>query len=359
MSGFMKQQFGVKSKSSDQIRFKSPSGARRQKVLLGAAIWRWGSLFLVLVGTAMTSAGADEGSKYFVIGTGGTGGIYHVAGRAICDLVDRSRNDHGMRCSVEATPGSAYNINVVYSGEVEFGIVQADVQHDALAGEGQWLDEPFENLRAVFSLYPEFATLLAREDSGVEDLNSLKGNRVNIGTARSGTRTTWDSIEAFLGWSRDDLAVASGLLPAAAAKALCGNELDALFLLTGHPSSLIKNTMADCRARLVPIGRQKQAMERFLNDRPYFTYAAIPGKYYGFTDSVPTVAVRATVVVSAELDERLVYTVAKTVLSHVEYLQEFHPAFADLEAKTMITDGLTAPLHPGAVKAYRELGLIP
>lgn len=326
---------------------------------VGEVTLRWSRRCVLLTGLMVAAAGADD-SRFIVISTGGTGGIYHVAGRAICDLVDRDRKAHGIRCSVEATPGSTYNMNVVRSGEVEFGIVQADVQHDAFEGRGPWLDNRFEALRSMFSLHLEFATLLVREDAPIEDLASVKGYRVNIGAARSGTRTTWNSFEAFFGWSRSDLAMDSGRSPAAAAKALCDNDLDALFLLTGHPSSLIKSTLASCRVRLVaPMGRHLENTERFLNDHPYFARAAIPGKDYGLTDSVATVGVRATVVVSARLDESLTYTIAKAVLSDVQYLRAFHPAFADLEAKTMVTDGLTAPLHVGAVKAYRELDLIP
>ena len=159
---------------------------------------------VVLVVTAMASVlstpvrANDE--IFASIGTGELNGIYYPVGKAICQIVNQDLRTHGIRCSPETTPGSVYNINALRSGELEFAIVQSDVQFAAYSGAGDWIGSPFRGLRSVVSLYPELVTVMARTDSQIRDLSGLAGRRVNVGGQGSGTRATWDAIEAALGW---------------------------------------------------------------------------------------------------------------------------------------------------------------
>jgi uncharacterized protein len=313
---------------------------------------------------AMSIAGALGGSamaqeqSFVSIGTGGVTGVYYPAGGAICRLVNKKRKETGIRCSVESTGGSIYNINTLRAGELEFGVAQSDWQYHAYNGTSKFEDQgAFTDLRAVFSLHPEPITILARRDSGINNITDIKGKRFNIGNAGSGTQGTWEVYEKAEGWKRSDLALASEMKSAETAGALCDNKIDGYFWLVGHPSGLTQETVASCDAKIVPA--VSPAIDKLVADNPYYRYATIPGGMYpGNPDDIQTFGVGATVVTSANVSEEAVYQVAMAVLGNLDDFRKLHPAFANLKAEEMIRDSLSAPLHPGAIRAYRELGLM-
>ncbi len=306
---------------------------------------------------ASQSASAAE-QRFISIGTGGVTGVYYPTGGAICRLVNKDRKEHGIRCSVESTGGSIYNINTIRGGELEFGVAQSDWQYHAYNGTSKFEDQgKFENLRSVFSVHPEPVTVLARPDSGIKNIDDVKGKRLNIGNPGSGTRGTWEVMESALGWSEDDLKLASELKSAETGQALCDNKIDAYFWLVGHPSALTQETVSSCDAVLVNV--TGPAIDKLIEDNSYYRKAVIPGGMYsGNPDDVTTFGVGATFVTSADVPDDVVYTLAKAVLGNLEDFKKLHPAFANLKAEEMVSDSLSAPLHPGAIKAYKELGLM-
>lgn len=309
----------------------------------------------VLVLGAGLAAAAEQ--KFISIGTGGVTGVYYPSGGAICRLVNKNRKDHGIRCSVESTGGSVYNVNTIQAGELEFGVVQSDVQYNAYEGKAQWEGKPFEDLRSVFSLHPEPVTVLARRDAGIENITDLKGKRVNIGNPGSGTRATWEVMEKALGWERSDLKLASELKSAEQSQALCDNKIDAYFFLVGHPSASTEEAVASCEAVLVNVDTPE--IEKLVKDKPYYRMAVIPGGMYaGNPDDTKTFGVGATLVTSAEVSDEAVYTLVKAVFENLDDFKKLHPAFASLKAEEMASDGLSAPMHDGAKKAFEELGIL-
>lgn len=322
-----------------------------RQFLVGAAA----SLGLVAA-VAIAPAGAQE-QQFVSIGTGGVTGVYYPAGGAICRLVNKNRKEHGIRCSVESTGGSVYNVNTLQSGELEFGVAQSDVQYNAYNGNAQWDGKPFEGLRAVFAVHPEPVTIIARDGANIENITDLKGKRVNIGNPGSGTRATWDVLEQTLGWSRNDLRLAAELKSAEQGQALCDNRIDAFFWLVGHPSANTQETLATCASHLV--NATGPEIDALVEERPYYRKATIPaGMYSGQDDDVNTFGVGATIVTSADVPDEVVYIVAKAVMDNLEEFKRLHPAFENLTAEEMVSVSLSAPLHPGAEKAYKELGLI-
>ncbi len=317
-----------------------------------------------LTALALTVAGALAGSvsaqeqSFISIGTGGVTGVYYPAGGAICRLVNKNRRETGIRCSVESTGGSIYNINTLRAGELEFGVAQSDWQYHAYHGTSKFEDQgPFEDLRAVFSLHPEPVTILARRDAGINNITDIPGHRFNIGNAGSGTQGTWEVIEEAMGWQRSDLALASEMKSAETGGALCDNKIDGYFWLVGHPSGLTQETIASCDAVIVPAVAPQ--IDALIDANPYYRHAVIPGGMYpGNPDDIPTFGVGATLVTSASVSEEAVYQVAMAVLGNLDDFRKLHPAFANLKAEEMISDSLSAPLHPGAIRAYRELGLM-
>jgi TRAP transporter TAXI family solute receptor len=307
----------------------------------------------------LTAGMGMAAEKQFVsIGTGGVTGVYYPTGGAICRLVNKNRKEHGIRCSVESTGGSIYNINTLRAGELEFGVAQSDWQYHAYNGTSKFKDAgPFTKLRAVFSVHAEPVTILARRDSGIKNITDIKGKRFNIGNDGSGTQGTWQVIEETLGWKRSDLALATKMKSAETAGALCDGKIDGYFWLVGHPSGLTQETVASCDAVIVPAVSPE--IDKLVAEKPYYRKAIIPGGMYpGNPDDIQTFGVGATFVTSADVSEEAVYQVAKAVLGNLDAFRKLHPAFAHLKAEEMIRDSLSAPLHRGAIRAYKELGLM-
>ncbi len=305
------------------------------------------------VGGFATVAGAQQ--KFISIGTGGVTGVYYPTGGAICRLVNKDRKEHGIRCSAESTGGSIYNINTIRTGELEFGVAQSDWQFHAYNGTSKFADQgKFEKLRAVFSVHPEPVTVIASDASGVNELTDMKGKRLNIGNPGSGTRGTWEVIEAALGWQRSDLKLAAEMKSAETGQAVCDGKIDAYFWLVGHPSALTQESLATCDAHLVNV--TGPAIDKLVADNAYYRTATIPAGMYNNDKDIQTFGVGATFVSSTDVPDEVVYVVVKAVFENFDQFKKLHPAFANLKPEEMITDSLSAPLHPGAEKYYKEKG---
>lgn len=308
------------------------------------------------LGAMMAPAAFAE--EFITIGTGGVTGVYYPTGGAICRLVNKGRKEHGIRCSVESTGGSVYNINTIREGELEFGVAQSDWQHHAYNGTSKFEEAgAFEGLRAVFSVHPEPFTVVARADAGITNFDDLKGKRVNIGNPGSGQRGTMEVLLEAKGMSTDDFALATELKAAEQSAALCDNQIDAMVYTVGHPSGSIQEATTACDSVLVTV--DGDAVAGLISDNPFYRSATIPGGMYRGNDGdTMTFGVGATFVSSTDVSEEAVYTVVKSVMENIEDFRKLHPAFANLEPKEMATAGLSAPLHPGAAKYYKEAGLI-
>ena len=317
-------------------------------------------LKLTIAGLALGAlmAPAAIAEEFITIGTGGVTGVYYPTGGAICRLVNKGRKEHGIRCSVESTGGSVYNINTIRAGELEFGVAQSDWQYHAYNGTSQFADAgPFEGLRAVFSVHPEPFTVVARADAGVSTFDDLKGKRVNIGNPGSGQRGTIEVLLEAKGMTTDDFALATELKAAEQSAALCDNQIDAMVYTVGHPSGSIQEATTACDSVLVTV--DGSAVDSLIADNSFYRTATIPGGMYRGNDGdVATFGVGATFVTSTDVSDEAVYEVVKAVMENIGDFRKLHPAFANLDPKEMATAGLSAPLHPGAAKYYKEAGLI-
>jgi hypothetical protein len=315
-----------------------------------------GKVALASLLTVSLGGGTALAAQQFVsIGTGGVTGVYYPTGGAICRLVNKDRKEHGIRCSAESTGGSIYNINTIRAGELEFGVAQSDWQFHAYNGTSKFEDQgPFKDLRAVFSVHPEPVTVIASDSSGVKTLTDVKGKRLNIGNPGSGTRGTWEVIEKALGWERSDLKLAAEMKSAETGQAVCDGKIDAYFWLVGHPSALTQESLATCDAHLV--NATGPAIDKLVKDNSFYRYAVIPAGMYNNKEDIKTFGVAATFVSSSDVSEKVVYTIVKAVFENFDDFKKLHPAFANLTEKEMITDAISAPLHDGAVKYYKERG---
>jgi uncharacterized protein len=306
---------------------------------------------------ALTSFGtpAVAQQKFVTIGTGGVTGVYYAVGGAVCRLLNKDRKAHGIRCSVESTGGSAFNVNTIKGGELDFGMAQSDVQFQAAKGQGPFKDNAFADLRAVYSVHPEPFTVLSRKESNITKFEDLKGKRFNVGNPGSGTRASLEQFIAAMGWKLSDFSLAAELKADEHGAALCDNKIDAFFYGVGHPSANIQDPTTTCGAKLVPI--TGAVVDKLVADNPYFAKATIPGGMYASNPNpTQTYGVLATLVTSAKVPDETVYQLVKATFDNFDEFKKLHPAFANLDPAKMVSDGNSAPLHPGAAKYYKEKG---
>ncbi|GAD22787.1 TAXI family TRAP transporter solute-binding subunit [Acidovorax sp. MR-S7] len=296
--------------------------------------------------------------KFVTIGTGGVTGVYYAAGGAICRLVNKDRAKHGIRCSVESTGGSVFNVNTIKAGELDLGFTQSDVQYNAVKGVSQFKDAgAVGDLRAVFAVHPEPFTVVARKEANIGKFEDFKGKRFNVGNPGSGTRASMEELLAAMGWKLSDFSLASELKADEHGPALCDGKVDGFFYGVGHPSANIQDPTTSCGAKLVPLAGP--VVDKLVADKPYYAKVTIPaGLYPNNPQATPTYGVLATVVASAKTPADTVYAVTKAVFENFEEFKKLHPALANLSPQSMVKDGLSAPLHEGAARYYKEKGWI-
>ncbi|MBE9580000.1 MAG: TAXI family TRAP transporter solute-binding subunit [Proteobacteria bacterium] len=316
-----------------------------------------GLCFGIVFAAAMAPVPVQAKATFVTIGTGGITGVYYPTGGAIAKIVNKKRKEYGIRATVESTGGSVFNVNAIMAGDLEFGVVQSDRQYQAINGLAEWKDKgPQKDLRAVFTIHPESITLVAADDAGIKNIQDLRGKRVNIGNPGSGQRQ--NSIDALTDAGIDykkDLK-AEGVKAAEAPGLLQDGRIDAFFYTVGHPSGAIKEATAGARkVHFVPI----TDVAKLLSKYPYYAKAVILKKLYpGATNKTDTqtFGVKATFVTSAKVPDKVVYAITKEVFENFESFRKLHPAYQVLTKENML-EGMSAPIHPGAMKYYKEAGL--
>lgn len=307
---------------------------------------------------ALSVTAAQARSTFVTIGTGGITGVYYPTGGAIAKMVNKKKKEYGIRATVESTGGSVFNVNAVMAGDLEFGVVQSDRQYQAMNGMAEWKDKgPQKDLRAVFSIHPESITLLAAIDSGIKDIKDVKGKKINIGNPGSGQRqNSIDALEA-VGLDYKTDIKAESIKASEAASLLQDGRIDAFFYTVGHPNGSIKEATSGARkVRIADI----TGIDSLLAKYPYYAPATIAiSNYPGAQNDkdVQTFGVKATFVTSAKVPDNVVYAITKEVFDNFDEFKKLHPAYANLTKENML-QGLSAPIHPGAMKYYKEAGLM-
>lgn len=303
----------------------------------------------------LTIARAD--SRILTLGTGGVTGLYYPAGGAICRLVNLSRQEHGIRCALRSTLGSVANLQGVMAGTLDVGISEAGQLDNGYYGRGGF-GQPAPELRTLVGLFPEYISILARRDSGIRSVSDLKHKRFNRGKAGSSQRVTLDILMQARGWQDSDFAVMEELAPAEQAKALCENRIDATLYVVGQPSGVIKEALRDCDSVL--IGLEQRDIDALIAYSPHYQALTLPGSLYSEAQQdVRTAGVNATLFTRADLPEDAAYAIVHSLFEQFDQFRQLHPAFAPLNAAPMAQIPLAAPMHPGALRYFREKGWLP
>ena len=295
-------------------------------------------------------------AEFITIGTGGVTGTYYPTGGAICRQVNKMKKETKIRCSVESTGGSVYNINTIKNGELDFGIAQSDTVYQASQGIGKFEDKKVEKLKSVMAIYPELLALVTRKDANINSIADVKGKRINLGNPGSGNEATAMTLFDANNIKVSDLSFAGALKAAEMPDALRDNKIDGYFYMIGHPNANIKDATNSVDTKIVPL--EGKAIDGLIAKYPYFAKAQIAeGLYKGVTSPVNTFGVKAVLITSDDVSEKAVYTVVKAILENFDSFKKLHPAYNNITKESLL-DGLSAPLHEGAKKYFKEAGLL-
>jgi len=292
-----------------------------------------------------------QAATFLTIATGGTAGTYYPLGAGMADIWNK--NIKGMNAMVQSTGASVANINLLRNKEVDLIFVQNDVAFYAYNGV-ELFKEPFPQLRGLATLYPETVQIVALADRGINSVYDLKGKRVAVGAAGSGTEVNARQILAAAGITYKDIRV-QYLSFAEAASNLKDGNIDAAFVTAGHPTAAIVDLAAVRKIVLVPVA--DEIIASLQKDYPFYVKIVVPaGTYKGVDTDAVTVAVKAMLAVRAEMPEDLAYQLLKTMYANQKRLIEAH-AKGELIIPETGKEGMSIPLHPGAEKFFKEMGL--
>ena len=313
-------------------------------------------------GAGTQSAQAQSEKRFISIGTGGPTGVYFVVGQSVCRMIHKEAAEgrkkgrkHGIRCSAPSTGGSTYNIGQIREGELDFGVAQSDWQFHAYNGSSKFEGNAFKKLRAVFSVHPEPYHIIVGKDTGITSWADLKGKRFNIGNPGSGQRGTTEVLMKAYGTKKGDFKIATELTSTEQSKALCDGKIDAYGYTVGVPNAGVSIATDGCNAKIINLNTDVE--KKLVGANPFYAFATIPKGTYKTTDSdITTFGVMATFVTSADVPEDVVYEITRAVFENLDDFRKLHPAFKNLDPKNMTKNALSAPLHPGAAKYYKEKG---
>lgn len=295
-------------------------------------------------------------NKLLVIGTGAITGIYYPTGGAICRVINKERKHLGLRCAAESTPGSIYNLNSLRAAEFDFAIVQSDWQEHAVNGTSVFnKDKGFDKLRHLFSLYTEAFTVIVKKTSNIKTFDDIKDKIVNIGHQGSGVKATMEEVMKVKSWTKENFKSLTQLKPTEQARALCDGKIDVMIVASGHPNSSVQEVASLCETRLIDVSGTE--IQNFIKSNPEFSTIVIPGGMYnGSPNDVTTFGIKATLVSTSDVSDKLAYNLTKAVFENLQKFKTLHPVLAGITPEKMVMEGRTAPFHKGAEQYYTERG---
>jgi TRAP transporter TAXI family solute receptor len=289
--------------------------------------------------------------------TGSASGLYYAAGDAICKALAADKSINPIPCKPLASRGSMSNILELNATNAQFAIVQSDIQYNAVTGRGLFATIGADaDLRSVFSIHGEAFTVLVRADDPARAFGDLRGRKFSAGRIGTGTRETAEALLEVLGWPAEDRKALVDMPTEDQAEALCSGSVDAIGYLMGHPSPIVAAAVEKCAVRILPV--PYDIASKLAEKIVYYRPISVPGGLYsGNAQPVPTVGLRAAVVTTAEVPDRIVRDLVSAVFGNLTILRDASPAFAALTPGEMSTQSLIAPLHPAALDYYRAQGL--
>ena len=326
------------------------------------------SFFLSSCGDSNSNHKNPESVSFLNIGTAAITGLYYPTGGLICKVLNSNTQNKDVKCSVQATTGSIYNINSMRKGYMDVGIVQYDWLYNAYFGKSSFQKfGAMQELRSLLNLHQEAFTVVVRGNSDMHTFNDIQGHKVNIGAPGTGILGTMMSVLEVKGWDKDTaFLLASDLKSSEEAEALCDHKIDVMTDTIGHPNGALQEASSACRLdnsiRILPLTQETigNIVKRF----PYYISTTIPCSVYQITpadnkcEDIPTIGIQAMLATTSALDDHVAYTLVKSVFENISSLQSMHHLFANLTPESMVPNKPDIPIHPGALKYFKEQGLL-
>jgi len=317
------------------------------------------ALTLIVAGVGIVNAAGK--AEYVNIGTASMGGSYYPTGGYICNVTNKSRKKYGhnIRCSVESTGGSAANMRAIQVGDLNVGMAMASAQIDSWNGAGMFKpDGANKKLRFLFSIVEEPMHVVARKDANVKSFKDLKGKVVNTGAVGSGTETqVFEIVKRYGETNKSFFKQETKLTTREQATALCDGKIDAFVWVTAVGAATITEASNTGEVEVVPLN--DDVIKKMVADRSDAAAMVIPaGSYRGHDKDVVSWGAPGTVVASADVPDETIYYLVKGVFDDIEKFKKQSPMYKNLTREWAATAGRTAPYHPGALKYYREVGLV-
>ena len=309
-------------------------------------------LSALLICAGLILSGCSNAKKDYILATGGTGGTYYPFGGAIANIWNTKIEN--MNVTAQATGASAENLRLINKGEAEYAIVQNDVMDYAYNGTDLFEGEKLENIMTIGTLYPEVVQIAVSKDSGIKSVADFKGKRISVGDAGSGVEFNAKQIMEGYGLTFGDIKK-SNLSFKESAEGIQNGTLDGCFITAGVPNAALQELAFTAGLTLVPV--DGEAAKKICEKYGYYTQKIIPGGTYKGTDSdTQALAIKATLAVSAKLDEEIVYEMTKALFENLSDLATAHAKGKEVSAHSAVT-GVSVPFHPGAKRYFSELDL--
>jgi TRAP transporter TAXI family solute receptor len=313
---------------------------------------KWLVALVVVLGMAV-SAPQAMAKQDILFGGASITGVYYQVALQLSNMMNKHAADKYNYIG-RPTGGSVFNINAIDRGAFDFAVAQSDRNWQGFNGAADWEGKPVTGLRSVFSMHPETVLLVTRKDAGIKTVMDMKGKRINIGNPGSGQRGNAEDVLRIYGLDYNKDFSSEALQQAEASRALVDQKIDAFFFTVGNPSAAVEEPAQSVDLDIIDIN--SDGIKDFVVKHPYYIMTKIPaGTYKGVDRDVETYAVTATVISNESVSEEVVYDMVKTVFENLDELKASHAAFRNLNPKEML-QGLSAPLHPGAIKYYKEKG---
>lgn len=317
----------------------------------------WKALSAVAVALTLTTAGAMAQQRvFFGVATGGTGGTYYPLGGMLAQLISNKATIDGKKVSAtaESAGASVANAKLLGNNEIESAFVAADILDAAYNGRAQFDKAPISNLRALAALYPETVQLVTRANSGINGIKDLKGKSISSGSPGSGQYQLLTDLLRVNGLARTDVKEDSSSFSQAVDKIKDGN-LDATLITAGVPTSAVTDFAQAHDLKIVPLTGPE--LDVLLKEQPYYTRVMLPANTYkGQTQEVPTLAVLAVWASNSQLSDDMAYQVTKALFENLPIMGQVHVQGKNIKLDTAMSVGST-PIHPGALKYYKEKGV--
>ncbi len=310
--------------------------------------------------TALERSERSERRKltHLLLGTGSVQGVYFPIGGVICRLLNRHKASHRIRCSLESTGGSIYNLRQLRDDKFDLVFAQSDWQFHAYHGSSTFKDiGPDKRLRAVFALESDPLALIVPKDSELNNFADLEGKTVSFGYTRSLQHRIIDDLIAAKNWGHKNFKEVRPMSDQRQIAQVCEGLLDAILLLTSSLDDNLKQVPEGCELKMLPI--QDPAIKMLIADKPYYREGYIQkGRYLDSPKDTPSFGLGATFVAHESTSPKAIYNVVKEVVENFRDFKSLHPSLATLDKKELPYAGISIPLHPGAKRFYKEARLL-